>query len=145
MSADKTFARFSNSISKAVGTPYAFVLAFLTVVIWAVSGPVFGFSETWQLVINTGTTIVTFLMVFLIQNSQNRESEALQLKLDEIIFALSAANDDMIDIEKLDQKSLDALRSRYQSVIEKAEKKHKSASADDMKSGNSAESRKGRE
>lgn len=121
MSLNKAFAKFSRCISTAAGTPYAFVLAGSAVVIWAVTGPIFGFSETWQLVINTGTTIVTFLMVFLIQNAQNRDSEALQLKLDEIIFALSSANDDMIDIEKLDQKSLDALRQRYAHVISKAE------------------------
>lgn len=121
MSARKAFARFSGAVAKAVGSPYAFLGAAASVIVWAVTGPIFGFSETWQLVINTGTTIVTFLMVFLIQNSQNRDSEALQLKLDEIIFALSSARDDMINIEKLDQKSLDALRARYEKVLHHAD------------------------
>ncbi len=123
MSMQKAFAKFSHAISKAVGTPYAFVLAASSVLIWAATGPIFGFSETWQLVINTGTTIVTFLMVFLIQNSQNRDSEALQLKLDEIIFAISAADDSMIDIERLDQDALDALQKRYAAVLGEAKAK----------------------
>jgi len=121
----KRFARFSRAIAKAVGSPYAFVLAASSVVVWALTGPLFGFSETWQLVINTGTTIVTFLMVFLIQNSQNRDAEALQLKLDEIIFALSAADDAMIDIERLDQEALDALQKRYERVLETVKEKRK--------------------
>jgi low affinity Fe/Cu permease len=125
MSMEKAFAKFSGKASKAVGSPYAFVIAGASVLIWAATGPLFHFGETWQLVINTGTTIVTFLMVFLIQNSQNRDSEALQLKLDEVIFALSNASDDMIDIEKLDQKSLDALRSRYEKVLRHAESRQK--------------------
>lgn len=125
MSMEKAFAKFSGKASKAVGSPYAFVIAGASVFIWAATGPLFHFGETWQLVINTGTTIVTFLMVFLIQNSQNRDSEALQLKLDEVIFALSNASDDMIDIEKLDQKSLDALRSRYEKVLRHAESRGK--------------------
>jgi len=119
----RMFAKFSRAIAKAVGSPYACVLAALSVVLWALTGPVFGFSETWQLVINTGTTIITFLMVFLIQNSQNRDAEALQLKLDEIIFALSAADDSMIDIERLDQESLDALQKRYETVLKTAKQK----------------------
>jgi low affinity Fe/Cu permease len=135
MSLNDSFSKFSRSISKAAGTPYAFVLAALSVVVWAVTGPLFGFSETWQLVINTGTTIVTFLMVFLIQNSQNRDSEALQLKLDEIIFALSTADDAMIDIEKLDQKSLDALQQRYEHVLHKAKKKLNASGEDPDGSG----------
>lgn len=121
MSVVQTFSRFSKSISQAAGTPAAFILAVSLVAIWAASGPLFEFSETWQLVINTGTTIVTFLMVFLIQNSQNRDSEALQLKLDEIILSLSRADDAMIDIEQLDQKSLDAMRRRYKRILDAAE------------------------
>jgi low affinity Fe/Cu permease len=126
MSMGKAFANFSGVVSKAVGSPYAFVLAAASVIVWALTGPVFHFSETWQLVINTGTTIVTFLMVFLIQNSQNRDSEALQLKLNEIIFALSSARDDMINIEKLDQKSLDVLKARYEKVLHHAATRQKS-------------------
>jgi len=123
MSLSEAFSKASAKIAKAVGSPVAFVLAASTVLVWAFSGPLFGFSETWQLVINTGTTIITFLMVFLIQNAQNRDSEALQLKLDEIIFAMSSADNDMIDIEKLDPKSLDALRRKYEHVIARAEKR----------------------
>ena len=123
MSLQKAFARFSHVISKAVGSPYAFVLAASSVLVWALTGPVFGFSETWQLVINTGTTIVTFLMVFLIQNSQNRDAEALQLKLDELIFAIHGADDSMIDIERLDQEGLDRLQKRYEAVLAHAGKK----------------------
>jgi low affinity Fe/Cu permease len=122
MSFSQTFNTWSCTIAKAAGSPLAFVTAATTVLIWAVSGPLFHFSETWQLVINTGTTIITFLMVFLIQNAQNRDAEALQLKLDEIIFAISAADNSMIDIEKLDQESLDALRRKYEHVLTKVEK-----------------------
>lgn len=122
MTLDTLFTRFSHATAKAAGTPYAFVLAASAVAIWAACGPWFGYSETWQLVINTGTTIITFLMVFLIQNSQNRDAEALQLKLDEVIFALSAADDAMIDIERLDQKSLDALQRKYEHVLRHARK-----------------------
>jgi low affinity Fe/Cu permease len=125
MSISKVFSDLSCRIAKAVGSPVAFMLAAGSVVVWAVTGPLFGFSETWQLVINTGTTIITFLMVFLIQNQQNRDSEALQLKLDELLFAMSSANNDMIDIEKLDQKALDALKSKYEHVLHHAEKKEK--------------------
>jgi low affinity Fe/Cu permease len=123
MSFSRAFNDLSCTFAKAAGSPLAFVLAATTVLIWAVSGPLFHFSETWQLVINTGTTIVTFLMVFLIQNAQNRDAEALQLKLDEIIFAISTADNSMIDIEKLDQESLDMLRRKYEHVLTRAEKR----------------------
>ena len=131
MSLQNSFGKFAAAVSKAVGTPYAFALALGAVVVWACVGPMAHFSETWQLVINTGTTIVTFLMVFVIQSSQNRDAEALQLKLNELIFAIQEADDDMIDIENLDQKSLDALQARYHSVLSKAKRKRAEKQEDD--------------
>ena len=123
MSPDHAFSRFSRAVSKAAGSPLTFVAAVALVLVWAATGPLFHFSETWQLVINTGTTIITFLMVFLIQNSQNRDSQAMQLKLDEIILAISQADNEMIDIEDLDQHALDALRKRYGQIVATAEKR----------------------
>lgn len=110
MSLDKVFASFANRTAKATGSPWAFLLCVSAVAGWAASGPLFGFSETWQLVINTGTTIVTFLMVFLIQNTQNRDAEAIQTKLDALILASQARND-FVGIEKLTEKELDRLRA----------------------------------
>jgi low affinity Fe/Cu permease len=109
-----TFSKFASKVALLAGRPYTFVAAASIVIIWALTGPIFSFNETWQLVINTGTTIVTFLMVFLIQNAQNRDSEALQIKLDELLRATDNARDSLIDIESLDQKSLDALRHEFE-------------------------------
>ena len=103
------FRRFARAASAAVGRPWAFCCAVLVVIAWAALGPVFGFSDTWQLVINTGTTIITFLMVFLIQNTQNRDTEALRLKLDELILATRRARNEFGDLEDLDDAQLDAL------------------------------------
>jgi low affinity Fe/Cu permease len=111
MSIDKAFAKFANRTSQAAGRPLTFCICLLLVVAWAASGPVFKFSETWQLVINTGTTIVTFLMVFLIQNSQNRDGAAIQAKLDELILTSQAENE-FIGIEKMTDKELETLRNR---------------------------------
>ena len=108
---NKLFARFAGTIAHATGTPVAFCLCILVVGVWALSGPAFGYSDTWQLVINTGTTIVTFLMVFLIQNTQNRDGAAIQIKLDELILTSKAENE-FIGIEKLTDKELEALRER---------------------------------
>ena len=105
---DKLFAKFANATARVSGSPPAFLVCVLVVVVWAVTGPIFGFSETWQLVINTGTTIVTFLMVFLIQNTQNRDGAALQTKLDELILTSEAENQ-FIGIEKLTEKELEAM------------------------------------
>ena len=102
------FVPFSTAIAHWAGTSSAFVVAALVVVVWAVSGPLFNYSDTWQLVINTGTTIVTFLMVFLIQNTQNRDTKALQVKLSELILALEAANNRMASIENASPEELDA-------------------------------------
>jgi low affinity Fe/Cu permease len=103
-----------------LGTAGAFGVALTVVVIWALTGPIFHFSDTWQLVINTGTTIVTFLMVFLIQNTQNRDSAAIQLKLDEVIRSTKGAHNDMLDLEKLSQDDLDKVQSLYEELAAKA-------------------------
>jgi low affinity Fe/Cu permease len=109
------FEKIANAISRAMGRPLTFVLCVLLVVVWAASGPAFHFSDTWQLVINTGTTIVTFLMVFLIQNSQNRESQALQAKLDELIRAAQEAQNSFIGLERRTEKEIDEMRSECES------------------------------
>ena len=116
---EKLFAKFANATAKATGSPVAFLLCVASVLIWAVTGPIFKFSETWQLVINTGTTIVTFLMVFLIQNTQNRDGAALQTKLDELIRA-SDAHDEFMGIEKLTDKELEALHVKCSRAAEKS-------------------------
>lgn len=108
---DKLFAKFANATARISGSPPAFLICVLVVVAWAVTGPMFGFSETWQLVINTGTTIITFLMVFLIQNTQNRDGTAIQTKLDELILTSEAENQ-FIGIEKLTEKELEAMHAQ---------------------------------
>ena len=107
------YARFAKAVSRFCGRPRTFALALLVILVWVVTGPVFGYSDTWQLVINTGTTIVTFLMVFLIQNTQNRDTAAIQLKLDELIRATRGAHNALLDLEELEEHELDAFRSRY--------------------------------
>ncbi|HXG39448.1 MAG TPA: low affinity iron permease family protein [Candidatus Limnocylindrales bacterium] len=114
------FARFAKWTSRAAGHPLAFALATLVIVAWAASGPLFGFSDTWQLVINTGTTIATFLMVFLIQNTQNRESAAVQLKLDELIRSVRGAHNALLDLEELTEDDLERLRSHYEGLAREA-------------------------
>lgn len=104
------FSRFSSVVSRLMGKPVTFMIALATVCVWAISGPFFGFSEVWQLVINTGTTIVTFLMIFVLQNSQNRDGEALQAKLDELILTSKRAENKFIGIEKLDERELRYLK-----------------------------------
>jgi low affinity Fe/Cu permease len=114
------FSRFAKWTARATGRPSAFVLASLVIVVWAVTGPLFGFSDTWQLVINTGTTIVTFLMVFLIQSTQNRDAEAMQVKLDEIIRAIGNAKNEVLDLEELEEEDLDEIRQAYTDMAKKA-------------------------
>ncbi|HEX7946727.1 MAG TPA: low affinity iron permease family protein [Phenylobacterium sp.] len=111
MDIDRTFANFANKTSQTAGSPWTFCACLLLVIAWAATGPVFQFSETWQLVINTGTTIITFLMVFLIQNTQNRDNAAIQAKLDDIIL-MSGADNEFIGIEQLTDKELAAFRDR---------------------------------
>jgi low affinity Fe/Cu permease len=117
------FTHFAKITARATGHPIAFSVAFGVIVVWAVTGPLFGFSDTWQLVINTGTTIVTFLMVFLIQSTQNRDSEAVQIKLDELIRALEGAENALLDLEELDECELDAMREKYLKMAEDARTK----------------------
>ncbi|MDQ2971659.1 MAG: low affinity iron permease family protein [Rhodanobacteraceae bacterium] len=114
------FTRFAQWSAKAVGRSMTFLFAVLIVIVWAISGPLFHFSDTWQLVINTGTTIITFLMVFLIQNTQNRDGEAVQIKLDELIRAIEAGNNALLNLEELDEDVLDRMRKHYCRLAEKA-------------------------
>ena len=114
------FTVFARRISHLAGRPLTFFLASLVIVVWAALGPIFGFSDTWQLVINTSTTIVTFLMVFLIQNTQNRDSEAMHLKLDELIRAVSTADNKMLDLEVLEDEALAEIHARYSAMAEAA-------------------------
>ncbi|HRH69561.1 MAG: low affinity iron permease family protein [Flavobacteriales bacterium] len=113
------FTRFAKRTSTFTGRPVTFILAATAIVIWAITGPLFNFSDTWQLVINTSTTIITFLMVFLIQNTQNRDTEALQIKLDELIRAQKEANNALLDLEELDDEELDRIRSVYLGLARK--------------------------
>jgi low affinity Fe/Cu permease len=108
------FRKVSAKTSELVGTPWAFILAIFVVLAWAVTGPMFGYSDTWQLVINTGTTIVTFLMVFLIQNAQNRDARALHLKMDEIIRSMEGARNSMVNLENLSDEELERLHGEFQ-------------------------------
>ena len=103
---NELFRKFAHAVSEAAGSPWAFLLAFLTIMVWAISGPFFRFSETWQLVINTGTTIVTFLMIFLVQNAQNRDAKATHIKLDELIHAQKRAHNTIMGIEEQSDKHL---------------------------------------
>jgi low affinity Fe/Cu permease len=116
----RTFTRFANLVAHAAGKPATFVLCCLSILAWGAVGPLFGFSDTWQLVINTGTTVVTFLMVFLIQRSQNKESRAVQLKLNEIVAAIEGASNRLIDVESLSERELDVLHKHYGRLAELA-------------------------
>jgi low affinity Fe/Cu permease len=114
--------RFSRKATEATGTSTAFILALLVIIIWLISGPLFNFSDTWQLVINTGTTIVTFLMVFLIQRSQNKDALAIHLKLNEIVAALEGASNRLVDVEDLTEDEIKTLHKHYQRLVEMAKK-----------------------
>ena len=130
---NRLFERMANQITAWTGSSPAFLTAFAIVLIWAATGPVFGYSETWQLVINTGTTIITFLMVFIIQKSQNKESKAIQLKLNELIAASRLASNRMVDIEDLTEEELNVLHKFYKKISDESEKDediHKSHSID---------------
>jgi low affinity Fe/Cu permease len=124
------FSRFANWTARTSGHPAAFVIAVLVILVWAITGPIFAWSDTWQLVINTGTTIVTFLMVFLIQNTQNRDSHAVQLKLDELIRAVEGAHNALLDIEELNEKELVRLRQRYVALAAQAREELKQGRRD---------------
>ena len=114
-----SFHKLSVKIANKLGNAWAFYIALLVIIIWAVSGPVFNFSDTWQLVINTGTTIITFLMVFVIQNTQNRDGRAMQLKLDELLHASRGARNELVDVEDLTDSELDELQNQFHEIHEK--------------------------
>lgn len=122
------FGRFARATSRTVGHTTAFAVALSIVLLWAATGPYFGYSDTWQLVINTGTTVITFLMVFVIQQTQNRDSEAMHVKLDEIIRALRGAHNDLLDIEELTEEELDEVRSYYAVLAQRARRQRRNRS-----------------
>jgi len=120
MNRQTLFTRFSRQTSYIVGRPGTFMLAVAVVLAWAITGPIFGYSDTWQLVINTGTTIITFLMVFLIQATQNRDAEAAQLKLDEIIRSQQGAHNTFMNLEEMDEEEIIEIRRQYMALAERA-------------------------
>ena len=131
------FDRFSTAVTRATGSPAAFAIAMLVVIVWAATGPIFGFSDTWQLVINTGTTIITFLMVFVIQQSQNKDTLAIHLKLNELIACDQAANNRLVDIEDLSPEELAVVKKFYVKLARLAE------SDDDVHTSHSLDEAKG--
>ena len=114
------YSKFAKAAAHFCGRPRVFTMAVALIVLWLVTGPLFGFSDTWQLVINTSTTIITFLMVFLIQNTQNRDTQAIQVKLDELIRATQGAHNALLDLEELEEETLDTFRARYQALAASA-------------------------
>ena len=118
------FRAFAHRSAELVGSPAVFLAGFLVVVVWAITGPFFHYSDTWQLVINTGTTVITFLMVFLIQNTQNRDAKAMHLKLDELIRAVGAARTDLVHLEDLSDDDLKTLETEFKKLHESLEPKH---------------------
>jgi low affinity Fe/Cu permease len=120
------FSAFARRSSAILGSAWAFAIAIIIILVWGLTGPTFHFSDTWQLIINTGTTIVTFLMVFLIQNTQNRDAKAVHLKLDELIRALKGARNNLVDLEKMSEDDLKQLEQEFERVREKAERAAKS-------------------
>lgn len=123
------FRKFSHKISQAVGSSWSFILAVTIVAVWALTGPLFHYSDTWQLVINTGTTVVTFLMVFVIQNTQNRDARAVHLKLDELIKGVSGARTKLVDLEELSDKELEELHMEFKLIHEREIKQLERAGA----------------
>jgi low affinity Fe/Cu permease len=113
---NELFRKFSQATSQAVGSSWAFIIAVLIIVVWGVTGPLFHYSDTWQLVINTGTTIITFLMVFLIQNTQNRDAKAIHLKLDELLRGVKGARTHLVDLEALSDEELDRLQQQFKRI-----------------------------
>ncbi len=130
MRSSSWYSRFARAAAHFCGRPPTFVLALLVIVIWIITGPLFDFSDTWQLVINTGTTIVTFLMVFLIQNTQNRDTEAIQIKLDELIRATQGAHNALLDLEELEEDAIAEFRRRYQHLASLARQQREQGAED---------------
>lgn len=128
--AKSSFDVFARKVARHSGHPTAFTAAVLVVLVWLGTGPLFGYSDTWQLVINTGTTIITFLMVFLIQSTQNRDSEAIQVKLDELLRATQGAHTALLDLEELEETELDLIRSRYVRLAREARAKLRAGELD---------------
>jgi low affinity Fe/Cu permease len=124
------YSRFAKNTAHFSGRPKTFILAVGVIAVWIITGPLFDFSDTWQLVINTGTTIITFLMVFLIQNTQNRDTEAIQIKLDELIRATRGAHNALLDLEELEEENLDGFRTRYEQLASVARTKLESGIED---------------
>lgn len=120
MSASSWYSAIAKTTARITGRPVVFVAAVLLILAWVVTGPIFGFSDTWQLVINTATTILTFLMVFLIQNTQNRDTEAIHLKLDELIRVTQGAHNALMDLEEMEESQLDEFRQKYEALAQKA-------------------------
>ena len=125
------FSRFAKWTAKTTGRPAAFAVAVMTIAAWGLTGPLFGFSDTWQLVINTGTTIVTFLMVFLIQNTQNRDQQAIQIKLDELIRATKGAHNALLDLEDREDATLERVRKDYHHIADAARRELQHGGVDD--------------
>jgi low affinity Fe/Cu permease len=118
----ETFRKLAHKVAELVGTPGAFILALTIIVVWLVTGPIFHFSDTWQLIINTATTIVTFLMVFLIQNAQNRDAKAFHLKLDELLRGVRGARTELVDLEEMDDEELEKMQAEFKSLHDKLSK-----------------------
>ena len=135
MSSSSLFNRLAKWASRFTGRPLCFALALGVVLTWVVTGPLFGFSDTWQLVINTGTTIVTFLMVFLIQHTQNADTAAIHLKLDELIRATREADNILLDMEEMDERELEAIRKRYEALADMARRKQEPRGASPCRDG----------
>ena len=135
MDARHLFASIAQRTAQESGRPWVFLLAVASVVAWALTGPLFAFSETWQLVINTGTTIVTFLMVFLIQHTQNADTAAIHLKLDELIRATREADNILLDMEEMDERELEAIRKRYEALADMARRKQEPRGASPCRDG----------
>jgi low affinity Fe/Cu permease len=128
---NEIFRKFAQAVSKATGSSWAFISAVAIVVIWATTGPLFGYSDTWQLVINTGTTIITFLMVFLIQNTQNRDAKAIHLKLDELIKGVGGARTGLVDLENMSDEELEKLHKEFERLHKDVDDRlHKEANAE---------------
>jgi low affinity Fe/Cu permease len=124
------YSQFAKATSRFCGKPVVFVMAVATIALWIITGPLFKFSDTWQLVINTATTIITFLMVFLIQSTQNRDTQAIQIKLDELIRATQGAHNALLDLEELEEEQLDAFRAKYEALASAARRNIGTGSAD---------------